>query len=156
MKRFGLVTMVMVGFIAGIAFVYSCGGSGGGNPAIAQPLDASYIRSTNLSFYAPTTKIWVPHSGSESFIITDLETHSRFTDNTGGYIGGCNLYLSVDGGDIKYVPGRAWNSADPYTESFVRSFESGIHFSPSETISIKYTSTGDECSVFLSGYIVPN
>ena len=43
MKRFGTVALVMCAFIAGIVFVYACGG--GGSSALAETTDVSGIES---------------------------------------------------------------------------------------------------------------
>ena len=48
MKRFGTGILVFAGFIAGIAFVYSCGGGGGG--AIAAPIEAVGTEITSLPY----------------------------------------------------------------------------------------------------------
>ncbi len=49
MKRFGTGILVFAGFIAGIAFVYSCGGGGGGG-AIAAPIEAVGTEITSLPY----------------------------------------------------------------------------------------------------------
>ncbi len=43
MKRFGMVGLVCIGFIAGIFFVYSCGGGGGGSSVLAEITDIQPI-----------------------------------------------------------------------------------------------------------------
>lgn len=52
MKRMGLISILFVGFIAGIAFVYSCGGGGGGNELFAGTGDADLLDGLDSTDYA--------------------------------------------------------------------------------------------------------
>ena len=142
MKRFGLVSLVLVGFIAGIAFVYSCGG-GGGSAALAQDgsvdVHSILLSISNGNSYSVS---WQPHTGGESFVITDIKIDSGDTA------------VRVQIGDNVYVK---W-LADTGGTGDVQTYElrSGIRFHPGDLVNVNMVpAAGSELSIFLSGYI-PN
>ena len=137
MKRLGIFTLVMVGFIAGIAFVYSCGG-GGGSTVDAQLASPNDIRS----FYADVERnnigadgkhdLYIVPSGY-NFIITDICAPAPFQINS------------------KNVETRfATNSSNTSGQYH---FQSGVVFYSGETIEIALGVSGN-IGISLSGYLV--
>lgn len=158
MKRFGMIGLVCVGFIAGIFFVYSCGGSGGSSVLAEitdvsslvselQNIDASlttiagnesqkdvrsfYVRLQNSNSYQAN---WLTLGASESFIITDLVS----TGSDGYFV------ISVDGGENRSL-------ITTYTNSSTFNFSNGIKFNPNETIKL---SSSNQQDIILSGYLI--
>ncbi len=148
MKRFGSITLVLAGFIAGLVFVYSC--SLGGNGAEAQPRSPLDIQS----YYAELTsgslnKELDTFGPTESFIVTDITVSS---------ISNLNIEILLFKRPTRAVRFKFVKSAGttiPFTESI--HFNSGIVFNPGETMWVEGTSLGSNItSVNISGYLATN
>jgi hypothetical protein len=135
MKRWGTITLVLVGFVAGIAFVYSCGGSSGGSNAIAHASDPADIQSiyafANLASISNSVD-WLTLGPSENFIVTDIAS-------------GYPICLRAKGGDWRFCA-TAGISDNTYN------FSSGIRFYPNETIQIYFEGNTGIYIYNLSGY----
>jgi len=144
MKRIGSVVLVLAGFIAGLAFVYSCGTTG--NDAEAQPRSPLDIHSYQVELTPPSssTDLDVPLGSNEYFIVTDV---------TVGCISVADVLLlkkSPNSEDrFRFMKGPA-GSGTPVTESI--HFHSGIVFNPGETMRVEGTNLGNITSVNISGY----
>ncbi len=135
MKRFGIVAFVLVGFIGGIAFVYSCGGGGsGGSTANAQPPDPSNIQSlyTSQSLAVANSYDWLTLGSTENFILTDIVSNYSFC-------------LRVKDGEYRFCTTSAVGNIN-------YSLSSGIRFHPGETIRAVFEGTSGWVLVSLSGY----
>lgn len=84
MKRWGIVLLVMVGFVSGIVFVYSCGGSGSGAMAAVEahfhnditpgvfPIGASAFNGSNIVLSGPGQNL-------RSGVVGGARGHAAFT-----------------------------------------------------------------------------
>jgi PKD repeat protein len=66
MKQFGIVIMVLTGFVAGIAFVYSCGG-GGSNTSAATFLELAPVAKAHVTSPSGEVDTAIGFDGSASF-----------------------------------------------------------------------------------------
>ena len=141
MKKIGLISLMLAGFIGGIAFVYSCGGSG--SSAMAQEgspeVQSILLSLNNGSSYSVS---WQPHTGSDSFVITDIKIDSGDTA------------VRVQIGDNVYVKWFADTGGSDDVQTYT--FRSGIRFNPGDPVNVNMVpAVGSELAIFLSGY-VPN
>ena len=147
MKRFGSVTLVLAGFIAGLVFVYSC--SLGGNGAEAQPRSPLDIQSyyAELTSGSPNKELDT-FGPTESFIVTDI------TVSTTSVADILLLKKSPNAEDrFRFI--KSAGTTIPFTESI--HFNSGIVFNPGETMWVEGTSLGSNItSVNISGYLATN
>ncbi len=148
MKRFGSITLVLAGFIAGLVFVYSC--SLGGNGVEAQPRSPLDIQSyyAELTSGSPNKELDT-FGPTESFIVTDITVSS---------ISNLNIEILLFKRPTRAVRFKFVKSAGttiPFTESI--HFNSGIVFNPGETMWVEGTSLGSNItSVNISGYLATN
>ena len=130
MKRYASLMLVAVGFIAGIAFVYSCSSDGTAANSHVDG-DASAITSVwveNLASGADTQ--WINVNSGEIFILTDVFANIRFQIEDGS-------------GNVKF-------KRDAGESSF--SFASGIPFEPGEEVVLVNTGISPG-NFLLSGYM---
>ncbi len=150
MKRFGSVTLVLAGFIAGLVFVYSC--SLGGNGVEAQPQSPLDIRSYQVELTSSSSSQDVETLGSESFVMTDITVASSTSGLT------VEVRAKPSAGSIKtrfFLISGGFNSSQ-FTQSI--QFASGIPFNPGDTISVSSANigTGTIANVNISGYLATN
>ena len=131
MKRSGMILMVLVGFIAGIAFVYSCGGSGSGTSSEAQP-SAANVFSMYAEIQPNSVYQWMTLGKSDNFVITDI-----YSDKV--------LVISGDN-EVRCV---TLSDGVNYSSSYL----SGIRFYPSESIKIKNLHLGEPARVTITGHL---
>jgi hypothetical protein len=138
MKKFGIISFTIAGFIAGIAFVYSCSGGGsGGSNAIAHPSDPANIISTydavNLASISNSVD-WLTLGPDENFVVTDI-------------ISNFPICLLPAGGERRFC---ATGGVGPGENTY--SLSSGIRFYPNETIRIYFNGTVGQYIYNISGY----
>jgi hypothetical protein len=142
MRRYGVLALVLVGFVGGIAFVYSCGGGGGSSAEADVPPGEVHSILLAISGGNSYSNSWQPHSGGESFIITDIKVDS----------GDDSVRFQI--GDNEFVKWFADLSGTGDVQT--HEFRSGIRFYPGDPIGVNaLPAQGSEITVFLSGY-VPN
>ncbi len=150
MKRFGSVTLILAGFIAGLVFVYSCNLGGNGNDAEAQPRSPLDIQSYYVELTSTSSIKDQDPFGNESFIITDISVNSISNFNT-------EIVLSEKSTrEVRFRFVKSAGTTIPFTESI--HFNSGIVFNPGETMRVEgfNLAPGIITSVNISGYLATN
>ena len=117
MKKLGALGMVFVGFVAGIFFVYSCGGGGGGN-AIAEITDITGI-ITGLSGINSSIQ-GIDNSTDVSGIVTAINGISP-TDVSGIVSELQNIDTALSNLTVNVIVGQK----EILSESFTIKFDSG-------------------------------
>lgn len=146
MKRIGSVVLVLAGFIAGLAFVYSCGTTG--NDAEAQPRSPLDIQSYHAELTSSsTTEDLDTFASNEYFIVTDITISSSSI---------AEVFLMKKSPNaenrFRFLKGTG---AGFLTESI--QFHSGIVFNPGETMRVEGFNLGSNItSVNISGYLATN
>lgn len=129
MRRFGMIGLLFVGFVAGTFYVYSCGGGSGSSSEAQLPASEIY------SFYADMTpgelRDVLGLGASENFVVTDIVTEGEVSIRT-----------SLN--EIRYRVSEA-------SPGF-HSFSSGIRFYPGETIRIQNEDVSTN-QVTITGYL---
>jgi len=144
MKRIGSVVLVLAGFIAGLAFVYSCDTTG--NDVEAQPRSPLDIHSYQVNLTNPSDTVDLETLGaSEYFIVTDISVSSTS-------IGDVLLLKKSPNAEtrFRFLKTTGGNNGVPFTESI--HFHSGVVFNPGETMRVEGTNLGNITSVNISGY----
>ena len=146
MKRIGSVVLVLAGFIAGLAFVYSCGTTG--NDAEAQPrspldIQSYYAELTSTS----STEDLDTFASNEYFIVTDITISSASIAEI--------LLVRRPNTETRFRFLKAAGTGISLTESV--NLHTGIVFNPGETMRVEGLNLGGNItSVNISGYIATN
>jgi len=107
MKRFGTIGLVFVGFVAGLFYVYSCGGGGGGSSALAET-DVTGIETRLDTISNQITSLHNSIAGADIITVTALDfvdladdAPSIFSEpiSTAGYK---EIYFMNSGGSIVF------------------------------------------------------
>lgn len=150
MKRIGSVVLVLAGFIAGLAFVYSCGTTG--NDAEAQPRSPLDIRSYQVALTSGSASEDLVILGVESFVMTDITVASKTS--------GVNIEVRANpaGGsnETKFLLISGGFNSNQFTQSV--HLNSGVPFNPNNTISVMSDNigSGNIVNVNISGYLATN
>jgi hypothetical protein len=148
MKRFGSITLLLAGFIAGLVFVYSC--SLNGDEVEAQPRSPLDIQSYqfDLNSTSPNDELDDPFGATESFIVTDITVSSAS-------VADIRLLKSSPNAELRFRFLKGAGSGIPLTESV--HFNSGIVFNPGETLRVEGLQLSSTItSVNISGYLATN